>query len=44
MPIGFAKHVRETLPAARHLELDCGHVPQFERPQLVHDAMARFLR
>ncbi len=44
VPIAFARHIRETLPAARHLELDCGHVPQFERPQLVHDAMARFLR
>ncbi len=43
VPIGFAHHVRETLPASRHLELNCGHVPQFERPRLVHDAMARFL-
>ena len=25
-------HVREALPSARHLELDCGHVPQIERP------------
>lgn len=44
VPIAFARHVREALPQARHLELDCGHVPQFERPQLVHDLMARFLR
>jgi pimeloyl-ACP methyl ester carboxylesterase len=44
VPIAFARHVRATLPAARHLELDCGHVPQFERPTLVHDAIARFLR
>lgn len=44
VPIAFARHMREALPAARHLEVDCGHVPQFERPQLVHDAMASFLR
>jgi pimeloyl-ACP methyl ester carboxylesterase len=31
VPIGFARHVREALPAARHLELDCGHVPQLGR-------------
>ena len=44
VPIAFARHVRAAVPAARHLELDCGHVPQFERPTLVHDAIARFLR
>ena len=44
VPIAFARHVRAALPAARHLELDCGHVPQFERPTLVHDAIAHFLR
>lgn len=44
VPFAFARHVRKTLPAARHLALDCGHVPQFERPTLVHDAIARFLR
>ncbi len=43
VPIAFARHVRAALPAARHLELDCGHVPQFERPMLVHDAIAGFL-
>lgn len=43
VPPAFARHVRAALPAARHLELDCGHVPQFERPTLVHDAIARFL-
>ncbi len=43
VPIGFARHVRRELPAARHLELDCGHVPQLERPRRTHDAMARFL-
>jgi pimeloyl-ACP methyl ester carboxylesterase len=43
VPIGFARHVREELPAAKHLELDCGHVPQLERARETHQAMARFL-
>jgi pimeloyl-ACP methyl ester carboxylesterase len=42
VPIGFAAHVRQALPHARHLELDCGHVPQLERPRQVHRAMADF--
>jgi pimeloyl-ACP methyl ester carboxylesterase len=44
VPIGFARHVRERLPAARHCELDCGHVPQLERPTQLHSAITRFLR
>ncbi len=44
VPAAFARHVRAALPAARQLELDCGHVPQIERPTVVHDAIARFLR
>jgi len=44
VPIGFAAHVRRTLPSAHHLELDCGHVPQVERPQETHAAIAAFLR
>jgi pimeloyl-ACP methyl ester carboxylesterase len=43
VPIAFARHVRSELPTARHLELDCGHVPQLERPRETHEAMARFL-
>ena len=43
VPIGFARHVREALPSAVHLELDCGHVPQLERPRQTHDAIKRFL-
>ncbi|HEX8206397.1 MAG TPA: alpha/beta fold hydrolase [Solirubrobacteraceae bacterium] len=43
VPLRFADHVREALPKARHLELNCGHVPQLERPQVVHDALRRFL-
>jgi pimeloyl-ACP methyl ester carboxylesterase len=44
VPLRFARHVREALPAARHLELNCGHVPQLERPQATHAAILRFLR
>ena len=43
VPIGFARHVREVLPGVDHLELDCGHVPQLERPRETHAAMRRFL-
>jgi pimeloyl-ACP methyl ester carboxylesterase len=44
VPIGFARHVEEALPAAEHVELDCGHIPQFERPAQTHAALAAFLR
>ena len=44
VPIAFMKHVERTFPAARHLELNCGHVPQVERPLETHDAMREFLR
>jgi pimeloyl-ACP methyl ester carboxylesterase len=44
VPIRFADHVRRTLPAARHLVLDCGHVPQLERPAESHGAIAAFFR
>ncbi len=43
VPIAFMKHVERTLPAAKHLELECGHVPQVERPFETHDAMGSFL-
>jgi pimeloyl-ACP methyl ester carboxylesterase len=43
VPIAFARHVRSTLPTARHLELNCGHVPQLERPRETHRAIAEFL-
>jgi pimeloyl-ACP methyl ester carboxylesterase len=43
VPIAFARHVAEALPRARHLELDCGHVPQMERPRQTHEAVAAFL-
>jgi len=42
VPIAFARHVADALPRARHLELDCGHVPQIERPEQTHAALAAF--
>jgi pimeloyl-ACP methyl ester carboxylesterase len=44
VPARFATHVQEAVPAAEHLILDCGHVPQLERPRQTHDAIERFLR
>jgi len=44
VPIAFARHVEQALPGARHLELDCGHVPQIERPRRTHSAMREFLQ
>ena len=43
VPIAFMKHVEEVLPAARHVELNCGHVPQLERPRETHAAILKFL-
>jgi pimeloyl-ACP methyl ester carboxylesterase len=42
VPLAFARHVSEAVPAAEHLELDCGHVPQMERPRETHEAIASF--
>lgn len=42
VPIGFRKHVERVLPSARHLELDCGHVPQLEAPDQTHAAIREF--
>jgi pimeloyl-ACP methyl ester carboxylesterase len=44
VPIGFMRHVERALPGARHVELDCGHVPQLERPRETHAAITEFLR
>jgi pimeloyl-ACP methyl ester carboxylesterase len=33
VPAAFGRHVRERLPQAAQLELDCGHLPQVERPR-----------
>ena len=42
VPIAFERHVAQALPSARHLELDCGHVPQIERPRQTHEALQAF--
>jgi pimeloyl-ACP methyl ester carboxylesterase len=43
VPLAFARHVSEAVPGARHVELDCGHVPQLERPRETHLAVLEFL-
>jgi len=43
VPIEFMRHVERSVPRARHLELECGHVPQMEMPTQTHEAMAEFL-
>src|SRR3954469_298811 len=43
VPIGFMKHVERALPGAKHVELNCGHVPQVERPRETHAAIRKFL-
>jgi pimeloyl-ACP methyl ester carboxylesterase len=43
VPISFARHIEAALPHAEHLELACGHVPQFELPAETHGAISDFL-
>lgn len=43
VPIAFARHVTDALPQSGRVELDCGHVPQVERPRQTHDAIREFL-
>jgi pimeloyl-ACP methyl ester carboxylesterase len=43
VPMSFARHVERALPAARHVEIESGHLPQFERPRETHAAIADFL-
>jgi pimeloyl-ACP methyl ester carboxylesterase len=43
VPAAFERHVREALPAARHVTLPCGHIPQIERPRELHQALGAFL-
>jgi pimeloyl-ACP methyl ester carboxylesterase len=43
VPVAFARHVEKVLPDARQVEIDCGHVPQVERPAETHRAMLSFL-
>jgi pimeloyl-ACP methyl ester carboxylesterase len=44
VPISFMHHVEKALPAARHVELNCGHVPQLEMPERTHREIVRFFR
>jgi pimeloyl-ACP methyl ester carboxylesterase len=43
VPIGFMKHVERALPRAKHVELNCGHVPQVERRRETNAAIRKFL-
>lgn len=43
VPAKFMRHVQQRLPAAEHVELSCGHVPQIERPRELHAAIGGFL-
>ena len=43
VPAAFEKHVREAVPSAEHVVLNSGHIPQIERPDELHAAIARFL-
>jgi pimeloyl-ACP methyl ester carboxylesterase len=43
VPAAFERHVHEAVPQAEHVTLDCGHVPQVERPAELHRAIGRFL-
>jgi pimeloyl-ACP methyl ester carboxylesterase len=43
VPTAFMKHVENALPAARHVELECGHLPQIECPKEAHAVIAEFL-
>lgn len=43
VPARFAGPVTDALPNARHLVLDCGHVPQLEAPAQTHLAVREFL-
>jgi len=42
VPVGFRRHVERVLDSAQHLELDCGHVPQFEMPVETHESIEEF--
>jgi pimeloyl-ACP methyl ester carboxylesterase len=43
VPLAFRKHVERALPRARHVELECGHVPQLEMPRQTHAAVREFV-
>src|SRR4051812_37636479 len=43
VPAAFERHVRDAVPQAKHVTLNCGHIPQIERPNELHRAIGRFL-
>jgi pimeloyl-ACP methyl ester carboxylesterase len=43
VPAAFERHVREAVPQAKHVTLNCGHIPQIERPNELHAAIRKFL-
>jgi pimeloyl-ACP methyl ester carboxylesterase len=43
VPAAFERHVREAVPRAQHVTLNCGHIPQLERPAELHREIGRFL-
>ena len=43
VPAAFERHVRKAVPQAEHVTLDCGHIPQIERPAELHRAIGKFL-
>jgi pimeloyl-ACP methyl ester carboxylesterase len=43
VPAAFERHVREAVPAAAHVTLSCGHIPQIESPRELHRRMSAFL-
>ena len=43
VPSGFSRHVESSVPHARSIVLDdCGHVPQFELPDVTHKLIRDF--
>ena len=43
VPAKFARHVEATVPEAKSIVLpDCGHVPQFEHPEVTHEHVLNF--
>jgi len=43
VPAAFERHVRDAVPQAKHVTLNCGHIPQIERPDALHAAIRQFL-
>jgi pimeloyl-ACP methyl ester carboxylesterase len=43
IPAAFGRYVAKWLPRAEQRVLDCGHVPQVERPEECHELVLEFL-